>query len=308
MNIVTNQPTISVIVPVYNVEKYLRRCLDSIVAQTYTNFELILVDDGSIDDSGDICEDYAKKDSRIKIFHKENGGVSSARNIGLDNAKGDFVTFCDSDDSVTPNWLEDFDVLSNKDLIIQGYKYKKATDVEYTDKKFFESSDESFSRNELLEKLLVYDNFGYLWTRCFRRSLIEEYTLRFNTDYIVREDEDFILHFMKYVKTFKTVPTDNYLYNEPDYFSKYKKNYKSECLCACDVITQCVSLGFNVQTDKLKNELEKLSSNLIKGFMTFKLSYSFVKGIKMRIDSINLRLDSPVLPRYKFYRYFFQLF
>ncbi len=299
---------ISIIIPIYNSEKTLRGCLDGISAQTFSDWECILVDDGSRDKSLSICQEYAGRDNRFKVYHKENGGVSSARNIGLDNAKGDFVTFCDSDDSVTPNWLEDFDVLSNKDLIIQGYKYKKATDVEYTDKKFFESSDESFSRKELLEKLLVYDNFGYLWTRCFRRSLIEEYTLRFNTDYIVREDEDFILHFMTHVKSFKTVPTDNYLYNEPDYFSKYKKNYKSECLCACDVITQCVSLGFNVQADKLKNELEKLSSNLIKGFMTFKLSYSFVKGIKKRIDSINLRLDSPVLPRYKFYRYFFQLF
>mgnify|MGYP006362462669 CR=1 FL=1 len=299
---------ISIIIPIYNSEKTLQRCLDSISTQTFSDWECLLVDDGSRDRSLAICHEYVNKDKRFIVIQKENGGVSSARNIGLDNAKGGFVTFCDSDDYVSPKWLEDFDVLSNKDIVIQGYKYKRAEHVEYTAKELFESSDESLSRRELLARLLEYHNFGYLWTRCFRRSLIEKYTLRFNTDYVVREDEDFILHFMTHVNSFKTVPTNNYLYNEPDYFSKYTKNYKSECLCTYDVIAQCVLLGFNVQTDKLKNEIEKLSNNLIKGFLTFKLSYSFVKNIKKKMNSINLRLDSSLLPRYKFYKFFFQMF
>lgn len=310
MNIVTNQPTISVIVPVYNVEKYLRRCLDSIMAQTYTNFELILVDDGSKDKSGDICEDYAKKDPRITVFHKENGGVSSARNIGLDNAKGDFVTFCDSDDYVSPKWLEDFDVLSNKDIVIQGYKYKKAEHVEYTAKEFFESSDESLSRKELLERLLEYDNFGYLWTRCFRRSLIEEYTLRFNTDYIVREDEDFILHFMKYVRCFKTVSTNNYLYNEPDYSCKYKIISKSDISCTLDIIIQCLTLGFKVQSPILSSEVTRISNNLVKGFLANRFSYDYVSDTKRKLRSLNVDIDSFSLPFYKyiFYKLFFLFF
>ena len=299
---------ISIIIPIYNSEETLCRCLDGITDQTFTDWECILVDDGSRDNSLAICQEYARKDVRFKVFHKENGGASSARNLGLDKATGDFVAFCDSDDSVTQKWLEDFDVLSNKDIVIQGYKYKKADQLAYTTKDFFESSEETLSRKELLERLLEFYNFGYLWSRCFRRSLIDKYSLRFNTEYVVREDEDFILHFMTHVNSFRTVLTNNYLYNEPDYFSKYTKNYKSECLCTYDVITQCVLLGFNVQTDKLKNEIEKLSNNLIKGFLTFKLSYSFVKNIKKKINSINLRLDSSLLPRYKFYKFFFQMF
>lgn len=97
---------VSVIVPVYKVENVLHYCIDSILNQTYKNFELILVDDGSPDDSGKICDKYAKKDNRIKVIHKENGGVSSARNCGIDAAKGKYICFVDSDDYVNKNYLE----------------------------------------------------------------------------------------------------------------------------------------------------------------------------------------------------------
>jgi glycosyltransferase involved in cell wall biosynthesis len=91
-----NTPVVSVIVPVYKVEQYLHKCLDSIFNQTFTGFELLLINDGSPDTSGQICDEYAQKDSRVRVFHKENGGVSSVRNLGLDNAKGKWVTFIDS--------------------------------------------------------------------------------------------------------------------------------------------------------------------------------------------------------------------
>lgn len=100
-------PKISVIVPVYNAEKYLHRCIDSILAQTFIDFELLLINDGSKDNSGKICDEYAAKDNRIRVFHKENGGVSSARNLGLDNAKGEWVTFVDSDDWIEPTMYKD---------------------------------------------------------------------------------------------------------------------------------------------------------------------------------------------------------
>lgn len=93
---------ISVIIPVYNVEKYLTRCLDSVLAQTYTNLEILLIDDGSTDASGKICDKYARQDKRVRVFHKPNGGVSSARNMGLDNASGDYIGFVDSDDYIDP--------------------------------------------------------------------------------------------------------------------------------------------------------------------------------------------------------------
>ena len=101
-----NSPLISVIIPVYNVEKYLPRCLDSVVKQTYTNLEIILIDDGSTDNSLKLCQNYAQKDKRIRIFHQENQGVSAARNLGLDKATGEFITFIDSDDWVLTHYVQ----------------------------------------------------------------------------------------------------------------------------------------------------------------------------------------------------------
>ncbi len=99
-------PKISIIVPVYNVEKYLNKCLDSILAQTFEDYELLLIDDGSSDKSGNICDEYEKKDKRVKVFHKENGGLSSARNAGIDAACGEYIGFIDSDDYIDNDMFE----------------------------------------------------------------------------------------------------------------------------------------------------------------------------------------------------------
>lgn len=113
-----SEQLISIIVPVYNSEKTIIRCVDSILQQTYRNFELLLINDGSKDSSGTICDEYAQKDSRIRVLHKANGGVSSARNLGLDNAKGEWITFCDSDDTVMPNWIDNFnEIVADKELV-----------------------------------------------------------------------------------------------------------------------------------------------------------------------------------------------
>ena len=115
-------PKISVIVPVYNAEKWLHCCIDSVLAQTYTDFELLLVDDGSTDRSGKICDEYESIDSRVKVFHKKNGGVSSARNFGIINCIGDSLTFIDSDDWVTNEYLENIVSHEKYDLVISYYK------------------------------------------------------------------------------------------------------------------------------------------------------------------------------------------
>lgn len=112
-------PMISVIVPVYNVERLLAKCLDSLLAQTYKDIELVLVDDGSTDGSGKICDEYAEREDRIKVVHQKNLGVSVARNHGLDVASGDYVCFVDSDDYVTENYLSNFTF--GVDFSVQGY-------------------------------------------------------------------------------------------------------------------------------------------------------------------------------------------
>ena len=114
---------ITVMMAAYNAGQYIRRALDSLREQTFSDFDVIIVNDGSKDDSGTICDTYAVKDSRVRVFHKENGGVSSARNVGLDNAQGEYITFCDADDYVGAEWLEAYHgpMSENIDFIVQGY-------------------------------------------------------------------------------------------------------------------------------------------------------------------------------------------
>ena len=117
------QPKISVIVPIYKAEKYLHRCIESILAQTFTDFELILVDDGSPDNCGTICDEYAQKEKRIKVIHKENGGVNAARADGVKFSSGEFITFVDSDDTIPKSALKDLLIAmsDNTDIVIGGY-------------------------------------------------------------------------------------------------------------------------------------------------------------------------------------------
>ena len=115
---------ISVIVPIYNVEQYLEKCIESIISQTYKNLQIILIDDGSNDKSGKICNKYAEKDKRVVVIHKENAGVSEARNTGLDNAKGEWITFVDADDWIEEEYcqrLYNLVIETNSDVALCGY-------------------------------------------------------------------------------------------------------------------------------------------------------------------------------------------
>ena len=164
---------ISVIVPVYKVEPYLRKCLDSIVGQTYRNLEIILVDDGSPDNCGAICDEYAAGDERIKVIHKENGGVASARNAGLDMATGDYIGWVDSDDWIEPEMFEamlEAMASRNADIVICGRQ------EHYPDKSF----QMGWQQEEILDKeramaLLVEDDLvrSYLWDKLWRRELFD---------------------------------------------------------------------------------------------------------------------------------------
>ena len=128
-----NKPLISVIVPVYKVERYLDECVESIVNQTYHNLEIVLVDDGSPDNCPQMCDDWAKKDERIRVIHKENGGVSSARNAGLDICTGDYISFIDSDDWIPSNFEEEMLAKAEKlslDVVIANIRRMKENGIE----------------------------------------------------------------------------------------------------------------------------------------------------------------------------------
>lgn len=213
-------PKISIIVPIYNSEKYLHRCIDSILAQTFTNFELLLINDGSTDKSGEICDEYAIKDSRVRVFHKENGGVSSARNLGLNNAVGEWISFCDSDDVVYSSWLDNFHekITSTLDLIVQGFDCDKSLCGE----KYHQNLSFCGSVNEGLE--LLFDNkiVGYLWCKLFKRSIIETYNLRFDERFDILEDECFVVSYLVKCNTMVLSNRIGYYYYVPDWNVKYR--------------------------------------------------------------------------------------
>lgn len=191
---------ISIIVPVYNAQGFLKRCLNSILTQKYENFELILVNDGSQDRSGEICDEYRLKDSRVRVFHKQNGGVSSARNVGLENAKGEWIAFCDADDFVYSEWLENFNIKENEDydLIIQGMRLE-STSYGIKDIKNEHNREGEDSIVDIINLLNTQGVFGYIFTKLFKKSIIESSKdpIRFNIDYDFMEDEDFICRYLQ---------------------------------------------------------------------------------------------------------------
>ena len=215
---------ISVIVPVYNAEPYLQRCIDSILAQSYTDFELLLIDDGSPDNSGTICDCYAAKDSRVRVFHKDNGGVSSARNLGIDNAKGKYITFCDADDYVGEDWLIVYNEAINQklDFAIQGIYYiTNKGDIEKKSLIPYVGSNLNDKRN-LIVFLMKQYVFGYPVTKLFSRQIIEENHIRFDEKSTFREDEQFFSKYLEFVITFRCIDKENYYYILPPIEKEYK--------------------------------------------------------------------------------------
>ena len=169
---------LSIIIPVYNTEEYLRPCLDSILSQSFADYEVLLIDDGSSDESGRICDEYAQKDSRILVFHKENGGVSSARNRGIDNARGEYIVFVDSDDLVTDGYLKHL-MESDADMVVTGLC------------KFGERNETIVPTGRVdygIEELPIHWNtppdMNYLYcypvAKRFRSSILRENRIRFN--------------------------------------------------------------------------------------------------------------------------------
>ncbi len=174
-------PLISVIVPVYKVEKYLDRCITSIVEQTYENLEIILVDDGSPDNSGKMCDDWAKKDNRIKVFHKENGGPAETRNLGVEKATGKYISFVDSDDYILPDYIETlYKDLADNNADISCCNYFNVWD---TDR--LTSLDENNSSTELTiltGRESCYDSIGderwnyvIVWGKIFKASIVKQH-------------------------------------------------------------------------------------------------------------------------------------
>ena len=211
-------PVISVIVPVYNAEKTLRQCVDSILSQNYRDFELLLIDDGLKDNSPAIYDEYAAKDFRVRVFHKINGGVSSARNLGIDHSQGEWITFIDADDYISDDF---FSGVNNRaeDLLIKSYN-------DFKEGEFYERFK--------TDKVIVYDILSFCtsnnggtilrvpWAKFYKTSKVRG--CRFDESLKIGEDSDFMFNYLAVCKVLCTLNEGIYFFRVP--FNNYESKYE----------------------------------------------------------------------------------
>lgn len=207
----TNTPTISIIIPVYKVEEYLRRCLDSILRQTFTDWECLLVDDGSPDTSGLICDEYGKKDSRFHVlFHQPNRGVSAARNKGIDEARGEYITFCDSDDALETNFFQTFVDLHTK---FSADLYVTCCNIIGSNKTTRFLEERKYWKEDIYKLVIDTRNVGLLgvpWNKMFMTKIIREKKIYFDENHNSYEDEMFVMSYLNNITTAVTSPAITY--------------------------------------------------------------------------------------------------
>ncbi len=171
----SDNSTISIIIPVYKVEKYIRKCLDSVINQTYKNLQIIIVDDGSPDKCGEICNEYAKRDDRIQVIHKKNGGISDARNVGIRAATGKYIGFVDSDDYISSDMFEDmYNLIESQkaDVCITNFYTVNGDNVSI---KNIDAEDKILSSIEVLKEILLDKSIqSYAWNKLYKRELFND--------------------------------------------------------------------------------------------------------------------------------------
>lgn len=224
-------PLISVIVPVYKAESCLHRCIDSLLAQTFINFEILLINDGSPDCSGEICDQYAARDHRIRVFHKKNGGVSSARNKGIEEALGKWICFIDADDYVRRDYLETFapQTAQMDSLIVQrGYNLDRI-DNETSDFRGVpveKYSDELSSKDVFLYSE-IYHTLNSPWAKLFDKQTINHNDCRFDVRYNIGEDHLFVLTYLQHCRNVKMVNAYGYCYVKENNGESLTASHKS---------------------------------------------------------------------------------
>lgn len=294
---------ISVITPVYNTEKYLAECLDSILAQRMADFELLLIDDGSKDGSGAICDRYAAQDGRIRVFHTPNRGVSAARNLGLDNARGQFVVFIDSDDRVTPDHLQQFadsnigeGGIAFTNLLEERPRKGQKSKVRQYDVPDCRVTGTRMECMPVLAHLLRAHCFGWTWNKMFSRATIEKLGLRFDKTIRYAEDEIFTAQYCAHIThvVCNSNPTYHYRYvptsllrGQIDPMTLMRiRDYIHEQYTALGYCDEMLYLTARTQFSRLRRELRhtkgwnaELANKLAQGILdNWKLYRAYVRS------------------------------
>ena len=254
---------ISVIVPVYNVEKYINKCIESILNQTLKEFELILINDGSNDSSGEICDKFSAIDGRITVIHKNNEGVSAARNTGIEIAKGEFIQFIDSDDWIENNMLENlFEKIKNdkSDIVFQGAIFEDYKGRIIVEEKNNIDIIQKINNNIQQSAVLLTKNslFGYTWCKMFRRDIIENNKIMFDETLSLAEDEKFTCDYFRFVNKISVLENGYY------HYIKYPNNRENLSVTQTNdiwnrdkIFISWVELLYNDNTDVTRRYLSK---------------------------------------------------
>lgn len=271
-------PTLSIIIPVYNSEKYLKQCLDSILAQASDDFEILLIDDGSTDFSGKLCDEYASRYNNIYVFHEKNRGVSAARNKGIERAQGEYVIFVDSDDWLEKNALSFLMAQeSDVDLIFYGSSFHSVNEnvTLYSPNLCIchGFSEVQEGMIDLITNPKYYDYLGFTWNKVFRSNILKEYNIRFIENLSYREDEVFTLHYAHYCKKLMILPNIVYNYRVSDTGLTKKKHTYDEFL----LLSHAYQKSLIYYTDKRLQE-----------YMILQIIRNYLNAIK-RISNIRKR-------------------
>lgn len=254
-NIKSGHNLISVIVPVYNAEKELRRCLDSLLRQTYTGYEVLLINDGSTDRSGAICDAYAETHKQFKVYHVKNGGVSAARNTGMEKAGGHYIAFVDADDYVEDTYLSLLLPSGNEDVAVCGVKVlapNGAVSIEQIPVTDGDGAQQAVINHHLVRTV---------WGKLFKRSVIECAGIKFDVSLRVGEDTCFVLEFLHAATSVSIQKNVGYVYIKPGYrIDKYRTGPGDlvalyTALCACEL--KLAQKGFDIAG------LEKRNGNVV---------------------------------------------
>lgn len=312
--------TLSIIIPVYNTEAYLPVCIDSILSQSFTDFEVLLVDDGSRDECATLCDSLAEKDSRIRSIHKENAGISSARNVGLDHALGEWIYFVDSDDQVLPGGLQILvDCISDDvDVVMAGYE-RSGEDGKTTyrvEDRLVVRFDKRESLSTLYERYeKYYEYLGFCWMRLFRNRIIQEFHIRFDTGIRIKEDTLFVVQYLcrsNGVTVFTLTPVYKYrqrgdsamgrYMNDVDdsfvdpLFALQKMKHEIEAsFSPCSELVFIANEGIWIRYHRLMARMKKLGINdeglrhQMRNIVNNELEFSFFVRRKLRKIKQNMR-------------------
>jgi len=253
---------VSIIIPVYNCAQYLPQCIESVVNQTYKNIEIILIDDGSTDESRNICDRYAQKDNQVVVVHEENGGPSAARNKGIEISKGDFIFFLDGDDYLENEAINLLVTCCNQnkaDIIIGDFYKVNETRVNSGHERFF-YGDKLMGNEQIVEYAICYLNkpnrfplFAYSWGRLFKTSIIKNNKIFFNTDLHTFEDVAFNFNYLGYANSVFFLKT--IIYNH-----RIHSNYSSATMAVGDNLEQM--FGYRSALAEMQRYLKNYDSNM----------------------------------------------